>query len=184
MGLEPQQEKTPCPEFLFYIESDKNGTFAEKTDHKFNDIRHPKWPKWSSFMAKYFCRKTSRINMGNLLWSKFTMDDVIERFPWVPPSTSNAQQNFGPCRTPPKFNEVKISSKTKNNIVYLTFNMKNVMYDTIEWIYEWVYKTMFFRSFEALVKTVKTFRHVCSIISIIISSITMIFDNATLKNIS
>ena len=33
MGLEPQQEKTPCPEFFFYIESDKNGTFAEKTDH-------------------------------------------------------------------------------------------------------------------------------------------------------
>ena len=126
MGLELQQEKSPYPEFLFYIESDKNGTFAEKTDHKFNDVRHLKWPKLSSFMAKYFWRKTSRINMGNLLWSKFTMDDVIERFPWVPPSTSNAQQNFGPCRTPPKFNEVKISSKTKNNIVYLTFNMKNV----------------------------------------------------------
>ena len=54
MGLEPQQEKTPCPEFFFYIESDKNGTFAEKTDHKFNDVRHLKWPKLSSFMAKYF----------------------------------------------------------------------------------------------------------------------------------
>ena len=102
----------------------------------------------------------------------------------VPPSTSNAQQNFGPCRTPPKFNEVKISSKTKNNIVYLTFNMKYLIIDTIEWMYEWVYKTMFFRSFEALVKTVKTFCHVCSIISIISSSIIMNFYYDTLKNIS
>jgi len=62
--------------------------------------------------------------------------------------------------------------------------MKNVMYDTIEWIYEWVYKTMFFRSFEALVKTVKTFRHVCSIISTINQLSVMVFYYDTLKNIS
>ena len=53
MGLEPHQEKSPYPEFLFYIESDKNGTFAEKTHPKFKDVRHLKWPKLSSFMAKY-----------------------------------------------------------------------------------------------------------------------------------
>ena len=174
MSLEPQQEKLPYPEFLFSIESDKNGTFAEKT-HKFNDIRHLKWPKLSCFMAKYFCRQISWINMRNLIWSKFPPDNVIEQFPCVPPSTSNAQQNLGPCRTHQKFNEVKISSKTKDNIVYLTFNMKYLIIDTIEWMYEWVCKTMFFRSFEALVKMVKTFCHVCSIISIIISSTIMNF---------
>ena len=143
-GLEPQQEKSPYPEFLFYIESDKNGTFAEKTHHKFNDVRHLKWPKLSCFMAKYFCRQISWINMRNLIWSKFTPDNVIEQFPCVPPSTSNAQQNLGPCRTHQKFNEVKISSKTKDNIVYLTFNMKYLIIDTIELMYEWVCKTMFF----------------------------------------
>ena len=138
MGLEQQQEKSPYPEFLFYIESDKNETFAWKTHHKFNDVRHLKWPKLSCFMAKYLCTQISWINMRNLIWSKFIPDNVIEQFPCVPPSTSNAQQNLGPCRTHHKFNEVKISSKTNDNIVYFN-NIQHEIFDNWHhWVNVWM----------------------------------------------
>ena len=133
----------------------------------FNHIGHPDGPKLPCFIAKYSWVKTSWINMRNKPCSKFIVDDVIKQFPWVPPSTSYDIQSLGPCRTPPKFNEVKISSWTKDNIVYLPFKVITLIYGTNEWVIECVYKTMFFRFYEALVKMVKTFRYVCSVISTI-----------------
>ena len=131
MGLEQKYEKSPCSLFLSYIESHKNAIVAERPNQKFNHIGHPNGPKLPCVTAKYFWVQTSLINMRNENFSKFTSDGVIRQFPWVPPSTSYATQSLGPCSTPQNYNEVKNSSWTKDNIVYLPFNVISLIYGNI-----------------------------------------------------